>query len=279
MGRPTPRATRRRLHAELDTRRRILFTSERAGTSVVETAAVDGSGAGDRPKPRIRGLARVGGGREAHRVRLQPVRRSPGLRRVRLGQRRPQADRGEGLFDDDPAWSPDGRKIVFVRHDVYGTEFLYTINADGSGLRFLFEASSMLPGLLAGRSPDRPLGERRDRGRRRQREGLAPRVGCGNEHEPVVVTRRSEHRLRLGSGRRLGDLRRARARRPGDAAHGQRRRRRVARLVSGRAADRLLTRRPPRAGGVSLPHAAEREPAAARSACVPAAMPSWQPLP
>ena len=49
----------------------------------------------------------------------------------------------KGFSDDDPAWSPDGRKIVFVRHDVYGTEFLYTINADGSGLRFLFEASSM----------------------------------------------------------------------------------------------------------------------------------------
>lgn len=49
--------------------------------------------------------------------------------------------------DVQPAWSPDGRKVVFLRTDiVFGRAFssdVYVINADGSGLRNLTNSPSV----------------------------------------------------------------------------------------------------------------------------------------
>lgn len=38
-----------------------------------------------------------------------------------------------------PAWSPDGKKIVFIRHDAEGQENVYLMDADGSNPRALTE--------------------------------------------------------------------------------------------------------------------------------------------
>ena len=37
-------------------------------------------------------------------------------------------------FDFQPAWSPDGTKIVFTRSDLGGDSEIYVVNADGSNL-------------------------------------------------------------------------------------------------------------------------------------------------
>jgi TolB protein len=39
--------------------------------------------------------------------------------------------------DYHPAWSPDGRRVVFVRARPEGDEAIYVMNADGSGQRRL----------------------------------------------------------------------------------------------------------------------------------------------
>ena len=39
-------------------------------------------------------------------------------------------------WDNDPAWSPNGRKIAFV-NDHNGNSEIYIMNADGSGQRSL----------------------------------------------------------------------------------------------------------------------------------------------
>ncbi len=47
---------------------------------------------------------------------------------------------GTSDSDDDPAWSPDGRMIAFVRADESGEgtgSFIYLMNADGTGVRRL----------------------------------------------------------------------------------------------------------------------------------------------
>jgi TolB protein len=46
--------------------------------------------------------------------------------------------------DGDPVWSPDGRKIAFVRVDG-GLADIYVVNADGSGLRRLAHAIAFTP--------------------------------------------------------------------------------------------------------------------------------------
>jgi TolB protein len=37
-------------------------------------------------------------------------------------------------YDADPAWSPDGSRIVFSRHEGNSASDLYTVNTDGTGL-------------------------------------------------------------------------------------------------------------------------------------------------
>ena len=57
-----------------------------------------------------------------------------GLVRLTNGPELPGNDAGN---DHDPAWSPDGKQIVFARTDHSGCgcgSFLYVMNADGSGL-------------------------------------------------------------------------------------------------------------------------------------------------
>jgi TolB protein len=61
----------------------------------------------------------------------------------RTGARPRQLTKDPRLSDADPTWSPDGRRIAFVRRDAFGVAFLYTMNADGSGLRFLLEAGDL----------------------------------------------------------------------------------------------------------------------------------------
>jgi TolB protein len=70
-----------------------------------------------------------------------------GLRRITLPQKRTAAD-------NEAQWSPDGRKLVFVRrfldgHNTNLRQALYTVNADGSGLRRVTAFS-----LNAGDGPD-----------------------------------------------------------------------------------------------------------------------------
>jgi Tol biopolymer transport system component len=56
-----------------------------------------------------------------------------------------------GAFSDptsiacfDPSWSPDGSKIVFVRTSTnFGTQAVYTVNADGSGLSRITTATNL----------------------------------------------------------------------------------------------------------------------------------------
>ena len=58
--------------------------------------------------------------------------------------------RGENPHEtvDSPAWSPDGRKLVFIRSELVAKyeHHLYTVNVDGSGLRqFSFGEQAALP--------------------------------------------------------------------------------------------------------------------------------------
>ena len=42
-----------------------------------------------------------------------------------------------GLLDEQPAWSPDGKKIAFTRAPYASVRNIYTMNIDGSDLRQL----------------------------------------------------------------------------------------------------------------------------------------------
>jgi TolB protein len=47
---------------------------------------------------------------------------------------------GSETVDGWPAWSPDGKKIVFSRHGEHGFQ-IFEMNRDGSGARQLTDAS------------------------------------------------------------------------------------------------------------------------------------------
>ena len=54
---------------------------------------------------------------------------------------------GAEFEDREPAWSPDGRRIAFVRSGPCGRSVcgaIYAVNADGSGLRRLARANSLI---------------------------------------------------------------------------------------------------------------------------------------
>ena len=44
-------------------------------------------------------------------------------------------EEGPWVYEWQPCWSPDGKKIAFVKHTLDGFEDIFTINADGSGLQ------------------------------------------------------------------------------------------------------------------------------------------------
>lgn len=45
-------------------------------------------------------------------------------------------------FNDQPAWSPDGREIVFVTCDPSGHTAIGVVNADGTGFHFIVETNN-----------------------------------------------------------------------------------------------------------------------------------------
>lgn len=64
-----------------------------------------------------------------------------------------------GVFgsDDDPAWSPDGRQLVFAWGD-YSRSNLYIINRDGTGLRELTSTADVSATYPAWRPAPPPPG-------------------------------------------------------------------------------------------------------------------------
>src|SRR5262249_13916580 len=115
------------------------------------------------------------------------------------GTRRRLVTRGAGQFQaaDRPTWSPDGQKLVFAV-DLGDVHALYTVNADGTGLRPAPPCPRNRPSLVPGWEGHRVLGGRRwnrvDASRRRP----APRPDRRFlRHVPNVVTGREADRIRL----------------------------------------------------------------------------------
>ena len=55
--------------------------------------------------------------------------------------KRVTARAGAGASDSDPDWSPDGRRIVFVRTPRAGAPEIWTMNADGGNARRILKLS------------------------------------------------------------------------------------------------------------------------------------------
>jgi Tol biopolymer transport system component len=58
------------------------------------------------------------------------------------GTGRIRLTRDPGAFDEDPAWSPDGTRIAFVKLGDLASPGIYVMNADGSGPRWILEDST-----------------------------------------------------------------------------------------------------------------------------------------
>lgn len=86
-----------------------------------------------------------------------------------------------GRYDGSPAWSPDGRSLVFARSPSAGADpWLYSVGADGSGLRALG-----VQGFTPSWSPDGA----RLAFWRRTREGVALAVAGADGRNESTLTR------------------------------------------------------------------------------------------
>ncbi|HEX5027903.1 MAG TPA: hypothetical protein VFV56_03730 [Gaiellaceae bacterium] len=122
---------------------RVLFTTERAATLGIEAA--DTRGAHRTPLARIRGAELLPEwSPDGKSVAFVSERGERSHLFVATAGRRPRQLTRDPAFEDSyPTWSRDGRRITFVREDEYGTEFLYSIDANGRNLRFLLEADDL----------------------------------------------------------------------------------------------------------------------------------------
>ena len=178
---------------------RILFTSERAATFGIQ--ATDLGGARRTALGRLPGAeslpewspGRGPASRSCPSGRAGPphLRAGDGLRRARPRQ----LTQAPGFDDTYPAWAPGGRRIAFVREDQFGTDYLYTTNADGTGVRFLLEAPDLCcPEWSHRRDAPCPRAELGDRRRGPKRAGTPTRHGRG-----AAAPRRRGRRTVAGS--------------------------------------------------------------------------------
>ena len=102
----------------------------------VVSAALAGCGGASKPRPDLLFVSSRAGAYAIYAMNAD------GSRQQRLSKRVPSqvSSAKELLFEEDPAWSPDGRSIVFTSNRTGASE-LYTMLADGSGVRRLTAVS------------------------------------------------------------------------------------------------------------------------------------------
>ena len=149
------------------------------------------------------------------------------------------AGQAPGCSNDYPAWSPDGRSIVFIHTDDYDAKEnavnaqVWVMDADGGNQHALTTDSvdeGPGPRLEPRWLPDRirrwTLGQRRDLGHERRRLEAAPGVGLPRRRR-LPVPGRQRYRARLVPRRRLDRIpawiRGRRSERPTDLHDGRRR--------------------------------------------------------